>query len=228
MPVTLGAITLDDATTAFKEKLEEVGGRDERRITVSGLVTGFSAVPAIESRLDEILDAASLSDYTAELSLRPGRWLLVRRQSYRREVRADDLVGAFTLELGARNAFEESVDVTSLNWPIATSGATLNAASAGTLYARPVITLVASGTLIDPAFSDGERTLSFSGTVADAESLVIDALAGIVTLEGDDVTPYTAGEFPRIPPEGVTLTYTDDAASSHTATATVAFRDRWW
>jgi hypothetical protein len=56
----------------------------------------------------------------------------------------------------------------------------------------------------------------------------MDGRSGVVTLEGADVTPYTSGEFPRIAPEGTTLTYEDDAASSHTAAVTVAFRDRWW
>ena len=42
MSITLGPVTFDDSTTAVKEKLEEVGGRDERRITISGIVTGLS------------------------------------------------------------------------------------------------------------------------------------------------------------------------------------------
>lgn len=228
MPVTLGPVTFDAANTAVKEKLEEVGGRNERRITVSGLITGLNTAAAIESRLDEILDAASLADYSAELILRPGRRLWVRREAFRREVRAEELAGAFTLDLAARDAFEESTDVTVLNWVITASGATLNAASAGTLFARPVIALTASGNLMDPAVSDGERTIAFSGTVGDGQVLMFDAAARIVMLEGDDVTPYTTGDFPRVPPEGATLTYTDHASSSHTATATVAFRDRWW
>ena len=165
MPITLGTVTFDDANTAVKEKLEEVGGRNERRVTVSGLITGLNTAAAIESRLDEVLDAASVLDYSAALIVRPGRRLWVRREAFRREVRADELAGAFTLELAARDAFEESTDITLLNWIIATSGATLNAASAGTLSAWPVITLTANGTLIDPAVSDGERTIAFSGTV---------------------------------------------------------------
>jgi len=228
MPITLGAITFDDATTAVKEKLEEVGGRNERRVTISGLVTGLSNASAIESALDGILDAASLADYSAELRLRDGRRLWVRRETYRREVRADDLVGSFTLELGARDAIEESVAESITNWPITASGTTLNTASAGNVYSRPVITLVAIGTLVDPAVSDGARTVSYSGMVADGETLVFDAVANAVLLEGTDVTPYTTGEFPRIAPEGTTLTYSDDASSSHTATGTVGFRDRWW
>ena len=39
MAVTLGSVTFDDAHTTVREKLEEVGGRNERRITVSGAIT---------------------------------------------------------------------------------------------------------------------------------------------------------------------------------------------
>lgn len=228
MPVTLGAVSFDETHTTVREKLEEVGGRNERRVTISGLVLGESAVADIEVQLDAILDAASVEDYSAALSLRAGRRLLVRRNAFKREIRGDELVGAFTLELEAREPFEESEDETQLPWAIAVSGATLNAMSAGTLYAEPVIAITATGTLINPAVSDGTRTLAYSGSVADGETLVIDGVASRATLEGADVTPYTTGAFPRIPAEGATLTYTDDAASSHTASATVTFRDRWW
>lgn len=228
MPITLGSVTFDEANTTVREKLEEVGGRNERRITLTGLVLGESAVGDIEARLDAMLDAASLEDYSGVLSLRAGRRLLVRRDAFKRELRPEELVGAFTLDLSARDPFEESIAETLLNWTIAASGATLAAAALGTMDARPVITLVASGTLVDPALSDGTRTMGFAGTVQDGESLVFDAPAGKVTLEGSDVTPYTTGDFPRIAPEGTTLTFTDATSSSHAAAATVRFRSRWW
>jgi len=228
MPITLGSVTFDELNTTVREKLEEVGGRNERRITLTGLLLGESTVADIEARLDAMLDAASLEDYSGVLSLRAGRRLLVRRDAFKRELRPEELVGAFTLDLSARDPFEESIAETLLNWIIAASGATLNAAALGTMDAKPVITLTATGTLIDPAVSDGTRTIAFSGTVPNGQSLVLDAPAGKVTLAGADVTPYTTGDFPRIAPEGTTLTFTDATGSSHTATATVRFRSRWW
>lgn len=228
MPITLGTITFDDATTAVKEKLEEVGGRNERRITISGLVTGLSDVASIESRLDDILDAASRQFYTAELSLRPGRVLFVKRENFRREVRPDELVGVFTLELAALDAFEESVAFASANWPIAASGAALGLASAGNMRTPASIFLTAVDDLLDPAISDGEHALAFSGIVSAGGMLIIDGILGRVILNAKDVTPYTSGEFPQIAPEGTTLTFTDDIESSHSANATVTYRDRWW
>ncbi len=228
MAVTLGSVTFDEANTTVREKLEEVGGRNERRITLTGLVLAESTPVAIEARLDAILDAASLEDYSGVLSLRAGRRLLVRRDSFKRELRPEELVGAFTLELVARDPFEESTAETLLNWTIAASGATLSVTALGSTDAQPVITLTASGTLIDPVLSDGMRMMTFTGTVGTGQALVFDAPLGRVTLAGADVTPYTTGEFPRLGPEGTTLTYTDASGSSHTAAATVRFRSRWW
>lgn len=228
MPITLGSVTFDEANTTVREKLEEVGGRNERRITLSGLVLGESTVADIEARLDAILDAASLEDYTGVLSLRAGRRLQVRRDAFKRELRPEELVGAFTLELSARDSFEESIATTTVNWTIAASGATLNVTPLGTTDAQPIIALTAVGTLIDPTLSDGLRAMAYSGTVANGESLVFDASARKVSLAGADVTPYTTGEFPRLAPEGTTLTFTDAVGSSHAASATVQFRNRWW
>lgn len=228
MSVTLGPITFDEAYTTISDELEEVGGRNERRIKVSGMIVSQNTVAAIESQIDAILDAASLEDYSGELSLRAGRRLWVRRNEFSREVKSESLVGAFTLELEAKDTFEESISLTTVNWTITASGQTQAASSSGTAYAKPKISLVATGTLINPTFSDGTRTLSFSGTVQDSETLVLDAGVSSATLEGADVTPYTTGLFPQISPEGTTLTYTDDAGSSHTAQATVTYRDRYW
>ena len=189
---------------------------------------GESAVAAIEARLDAMLDAASLADYTGELSLRAGRRLLVRRDAFKREVRPEELVGAFTLELSARDPFEEASSETSLNWTIAASGATISVASSGTADALAAVALTATGTLIDPAVSDGTRTISFSGTVASGKVITFDAVSRKVTINSADVTPYTAGQFPRIAPEGTTLRYTDASGSSHAAAATVKYRSRWW
>lgn len=228
MATTLGPVTFDEAHTTVREKEEEVGGRNERAVTVSGVIVDRASVAEIEADLDAIIDAASVEDYTAALSLRGGRRLWVRREGFMREIKGEALVGSFKLELAARDPFEESEAETAIAWNVSASGAQQAAASSGNVYAKPVIELVASGDVIDPVFSDGERMIAYSGTVQDGETLVFDGEAGMVTLEGADVTPYTSGVFPRIAPEGTTLTYTDDAASSHTAAVIVRFRDRWW
>ncbi|MBN2310876.1 MAG: hypothetical protein JXR94_18015 [Candidatus Hydrogenedentes bacterium] len=228
MAIALGSVTFDEAYTTVREKQEEVGGRDERLIELSGLIHGESTLAGIEARLDAIVDAASAADYGAALCLRPGRRLWVRRESFAREIRRDAQVGAFTLTLRARDRFEESIEPTEIAWAIAASGATTAVCSAGNADAAPVLALEADGDLVNPAFSDGARTIAYAGVVADGSTLEFDGEAGQVRLDGEDVTPYSTGAFPRIAPEGTTLVYTDDAASSHTAAVAIAFRDRWW
>ena len=228
MPIILGALTLDENQTAASEKLEEVGGRDERVITLKGVITGLADVAAIEAALDGLNDAASVEEYSATLSLRTGRRFLVRRNAFTREIDAAKQVGAFTLELHARPPFEESDSETALVWAIAASGATAEPDTAGTAEALPRIELTAIGEVVNPAISDGTNTIAYAGIVGDGETLVFDAATRTAVLEGVDVTPYTTGDFPRITPDGATLTYTDDASSTHTAAATIYYRDRWW
>lgn len=228
MAITLNGLAFDEAHTTVREEYAEVGGRDARIIRISGVIAGESSVVAIESALDAILDAASAEDYSADLSLREGRVLHVRRAKFQREIAASSLLGSFILELEAKSPFEEAATQSEEPWTIAASGATIALETDGNVFSLPRIELVASGALVNPAMSDGIRTLTYMGTVGDGETLVVDAASGTVTLEGVDVTPYTMGEFPRIASEGTTLTYTDDASSAHTASATVFYRARWW
>lgn len=228
MAITLGSFTFDEAHTTFEEQYEEVAGRDERVVIVKGLIAGESTVPAVESKLDAVLDAASVDGYTLALSLRDGRRLLVRRDAFERHVLRERMCGAFTLRLRARDPFEESATVVQTPWNVPASGATLNLSSGGNAAAHAVLSMAATGSVVDPSFSDGVRTIAYSGIVADGETLVFDGVLRRVTLEGADVTPYASGDFPVIDPAGTTLTYADDVSSSHTASVTVRHRDRWW
>lgn len=228
MSITLGTITFDEAHTAVREQYEEVGGRDSRRIEISGLVAGMRSVENIEARLDAILDAASQETFDAALSVRNGRRMFVRRARFSREILRPRLVGTFSLVLEARNAFEESIAATSIDWPVTISGTTLPVSAGGNTSSLPTITLVASGQVVAPGFSDGSRSLVYGGTVGNNKTLVFDAAAGKVWLDSVDVTPYTEGVFLQIQPEGTVLTYSDAEDSSHTASVNVSFHDRWW
>lgn len=227
MAITLGEVTFDEGHTTVREKHEEVGGRDARTVKISGVIMGEHSVADVEARLDAILAAASDVACETELCLRGGRRLLVRREEFTREIARDSLVGSFVLELAADNPFEEASSPSSENWSVSESGDTKVVSSSGTAPAPAKITLVAAGSVVDPAFSDGTRSIDYSGTVANGETLVFDGPNGKATLEGEDVTPYTSGEFPHLTPPSTTLTYTDDASSSHTASVTVEWRNRW-
>jgi hypothetical protein len=226
MSVTLGTYTFPQPLTAVAEALEELGGRDARRIRLQGVLDGFPTREALEAELDALLAAASASD-AVPLSLREGRRYFVRRTAFKREIAEDPLTGAYTLQLDALPPYEEAAAETVDSWYFAASGATKALDTPGNIPTPPRIELQAIGTLYDPTFSDGERVITYHGVLADEEVLILDGPAASVTLNGDDVTPYTTGVFPRIVPGGTTLTYTDTAGSSHAGIATLRFRDRW-
>lgn len=228
MAIVLSTETFDELHTSAREKHEEVGGRDGRRIEISGVIAGEQTVAAVEARLDAILQAASSEDYGAALSLRSGRRLWVRRVQFSRDVSPSTRVGSFVLVVEAKSPFEESVETRITEWPITTQEAELGLLTGGNACALPILTVVASGTLMNPSFSDGTRSILFSGTVQDGETLMLDCVEGHATLEGQDVTAYTAGVFPRISPGGTTLRWADSPGSSHHANVTITLRDRWW
>ena len=228
MAVTLGDVSFDPATTTVRETHEEVGGRRERVIEISGVVVAGNSESAIHAALDAILAAASTADYSAALSLRPGRRMFVRRAAFARSVSPDTLTGSFVLKLSARDAFEESTAIHSTAWPVTVSGATLALTTSGNTIAHLSIRLTATGSIVDPSFADGTRMIAYAGTLAAGDVLVFDGELGTALLNGDDVLPYVTGTFPELGPDGAVLTYQDAAPSSHHANVTVEHRDRWW
>jgi len=226
--ITLGTLTLDETLTSVKECYEEVGGRDERIVELRGVIAGESTTAAIEARLDALLALASAEDYATALSLRAGRRLWVRREAFTREVSRERLVGAFKMTLGARDPFEESTAVTTVMWGVTASGATLALTTQGNAPARPVITMNPAAPVVSWQLSDGVRTLAAQGTFVPGLTLVVDGVGRRVTMAGGDITPFTSGEFPEIAPGGTTLTYVDDAGSSHQMNLSIAHRGRWW
>ena len=228
MAIKLNSYIFDPENTSVRDRMEEVGGKDERKFVLSGLIVAKSSVEEVESELDLIVDEASKPNYGAKLSLRDDREFAVERERFERKVGEEELIGAFELELRAKDPFEYATDETTDTWNVTASGQTKEVTAGGNVYSKPRLTLTASGDVVNPSISDGTRTITYTGTVADGEVLVFDADAGTVTLEDEDVIPYTTGEFPQISPEGTTLEYVDDESSSHTATVGIVFRDRWW
>ncbi len=228
MAITLGGVTFDPRATHVREQLEEVGGRDERRIILSGVVSGLPTRAEIEARLDAIVQAASADDWSAALQLRPGRRLRVRRDAYTREVDASGRTGSFELKLGARDPFEESTDAVTVAWAIDGDGATCALDTDGNASARPVVTLTAVTDLVYPGLDDGARRIVYDGIVPAGSVLVFDAVEGRALLDDADVTPYAFGAFPLISPGGTTLVYRGDPSAPLEAAATIGYRHRWW
>lgn len=228
MPVTLGSVSFDPSAVTVRERHEEVGGRRERVIEIAGVIAGLSSEGAIHDVLDAVLNEASSEDYSVALSVRAGRRMFVRRAEFVRNTSVEALTGTFELTLSARDPFEESTALHSVAWPITASGAELELDTNGNASAQLAITLTAIGTIVNPSFSDGVRTIAYSGTLSTGDVLRVDGAAGTALLNGHDVLPYVSGVFPQLEPGGVTLTYEDDATSSHAVSVTVEYRDRWW
>ena len=224
-PLTLGGLQLDPRHTSVREEYEEVGGRDARTIRIEGLLQDADA-DALEAALGGVMAAASGLG-TVPLILRPGRVLQVRRLAFRRE-RPRRGHTAFHLDLEAPDPYEYAGAETETPWAIAASGDVIGLTPAGNVWAPVRVALFANGDLVTPAIGDGTRTATYTETVAAGSLLTFDGATGRVTLDDEDVTPYVTGDLPRIGPGPSTLTYAGDAASSHDATGSVVYRDRWW
>ena len=225
MSVVLGSYVFPDAIRV-REEHEELGGRDGRVVLIEGVVEGSSATVVV-GVLAAVMAAASEVE-EGVLQLRPGRGLLVRRRGFVREVAADGRTGSFVLRLEARDPFEFSLADTTVNWSVVSSGDTQELSTSGNVWAPLLFTVAAVGDLVEPTFSDGIRTMVYEGIVGDGQVLVLDGALGMATLDGADVTAYTGGDFLRVLPGGTTVTFSDDAGSSHSVSVVVSFADRWW
>lgn len=226
MPITLGPITFDETRVVVREKHEEIAGRTVRTVLLTVLLDQAFTPASLEARLDAIVAAVPCDGYTT-LSLRPGRRLHVRRLAVSRAIARARLTGALELKLESRDPTEEADTPRIEVWRTTVSGHSRTCPSGGNAPAFAHVTIVADAPLAEPAISDGARTITYHGAVAPFQSLVIDGETGAVVLDGEDVTPYTSGQPPRILPPQTTLVFSDAEDSSHDATITLAYRDRW-
>jgi hypothetical protein len=224
--ITLGTVTFDPVFTAVTEKHQEIGGRDARVIRLTGLLDDLAAPEDLEDTLDAILEAASDATGLVDLRLRTGRYLKVRRVNFTREVHRPGAAARYVLDLEAPDPYEYAATENTTPWAVSQAGAILEVTGGGNAPAPVRFELAPDAELFHPTFSDGTRTITYDGQVDLGDTLVFDGIAGKVTLNGEDVTPYTEGELPRMDPGDTTFTY--GAQWAHTASVTVTWRDRWW
>ena len=228
MGIQLGLLEFGDRVTAVKERLREVGGRDAREISIKGVVEGLATIVEVEAELDSILEASSDANEEVSLSIRSGRELLVRRIDFKREVHRVVPAGAFELLLEARDPVERSETEVVLTHTYPDTGNDYELGTLGNASAPIYASLTPVSNVTQPALSDGERTLTYDGVLLAGTTLVLDGVSGRVTLDGEDVTPYTDGELPRLETGDNTLTYTHDAGDSSAVDLILRYRDRWW
>jgi len=227
MGITLGGYAFGDTVTAVRESLKERGGRDARVVLIKGLLEGFPSVAALEAELDALVAAASDAEEVA-LTLRPGRRLWVKRTGFVREVYRAALTAAFELSLEASDAVEEAEEESVVAGVYTDTQPSLSVPTLGNTPARPRITLVPSAAVTRPSVGVGDSVLTYEGIVAAGQSLVVDAAAGAVWLDGVDVTPYTIGIPPLLAPGNNAIAYQDETTPTPDIAVTLHFRNRWW
>jgi hypothetical protein len=226
MGIRLGAHEFGDHVTAVLEELRETGGRDARVITLEGVIADLDSIAGIEAALDAI--AAAASEGEAPLSIRSGRELLVTRTALRREIHRAALTGAFALVLEARDPVERAEEESVVTADFYFSGASTDLEAGGNTIVPLIAYLTPDEEVERPSLSDGTRTLVYDGVLSGGETLTLDGESGRVLLSGEDVTPYTEGELPRLAPGENTLTYAQGTGTGIVMSAELRFRARWW
>ena len=227
MAIQLGDYMFGESVTSAQEAVKERGGRDARVVILHGALEGHATVEALEAELDAIAVAASATEL-APLSLRPGRRLLVRRAGFTRQVYRDARTAVFELRLEADDAFEQAEEETVVAGVFMGTQLELEVPANGNTPALPRIAITPSGGVTRPRLTAGGRSLVYDGIVPEGATLVIDAAAGLVSLDDEDVTPYTEGLPPWLPPGSNTLTYSDESEVMPDVAVEVRFRSRWW
>jgi hypothetical protein len=226
--IRIGDLTLSDGTVAVQERRDTDPDLPARTIRITGAVGDAETLAVLESRLDNIARAAAGNAGPVALSLRPGRSLSATLQRFDREVHRTAREAVFTALFTSSQAFEEADAETQLSWTIQAWGAALPLENGGTVACAAHIRFTASGGILLPAFDDGVRRLTYSGSMAAGQVLVIDGGARRVTHDGLDVTAQVSGEYPQAEPGATTLRFYDDFDSSHQGAAVVRWRARWW
>ena len=140
------------------------------------------------------------------------------------------------MALGEDLIWQELVDV-----------ATFKVTNPGTYDAKPIITitaldgemsgdeclvgaydpvLVIEDTLTNPAMTIAGQTITYTGTIAPGESLIIDCQKGHVTKGGLNANAGISGDFPVLGPGDNNLTMTDES-SSNGGLVKVEYNGRW-
>lgn len=225
---TLGAYSFRADRTRVLSDLRFVEDRLRRQVELLGLLDGFPTRADFQAELAG-LDAAveAFEAGQATLSLVAGRWLAGRVLRYRKTVDEAARSAAFRLIVLSEDRYERSQTLHEATLELTASGQSLALENAGTAESRPRLTLTALGALLDPRLGDGARALTYHGALAPGDALLLNCDAHTAELSGGNALHELVGDWPRLAPGATTLTYSDDAASSHSGLLRVEYRDFW-
>jgi hypothetical protein len=220
-----------------------------RAITLAGKIVAPS-LPALDTAMDQLAAAASLTDTVLTVAETVPRQCTVRRSGRLLMKPVTDRIAAYSVLLTAPDPRRYSTTLQSqstalpvssggITLPItlpltitagATSG-TITLTNAGSIATRPTFTI--TGPVVSPAilvqYPDSTvKQLAYSDTLVTGDSLVIDTDARTVTLNGTvSRRRYLSGSWPEIPPgQSVTVQWVASAPSP-TALLTGTCRSAW-
>ncbi|HYN44877.1 MAG TPA: hypothetical protein VER35_02660 [Candidatus Limnocylindrales bacterium] len=97
--------------------------------------------------------------------------------------------------------------------------------SEGRAPTTPEWTLIAIGTIINPAISNGAERMEWNGTLNPGDVMVI--LDGMVSINGSR-SGNVSGTVPEVDAGKNTFVYSDDEGSSHNCTIEVMWNDAYY
>ncbi len=226
---SVGDFTFPERRTVVTVRTREVLSRVRREIEIVSLFCSYASLSQLESDLEALEGALERFDRReAGLSLHPGRYLMGWRRDWQKLIEPQARAASIRLLALTDDRFERSVEEHVLNVSITQQNQATPVSQAGNGLAFPRFLLTATGTLINPSFSDGSRTLTCNVQLSPGETLEIDSDRRSVLKNGTtNVLSQTSGEFPLLEPGGGELVYADDAASSHLGSLEIRYRDLW-
>ena len=225
----VGSFVFREETTVAESRTEFVFGRVRRVVTLAGVLNGFSSRSAYEAAIAEVRRELERFDRgETDFSLTAGRFIEGRRRRFDLVRNDAGCFAAVHLEILAADRYERSESESAEVVAIAASPQTVPLEPDGNWPALPRLRLEAVGTIVNPSFSDGTRTLSAALTLAPGDVLELDGENRTASKNGsENVLHLISGEFPEVHPAGTDLEYADETPGGPDATLTVAWRDLW-
>ncbi len=226
---SVGDFTFPERRTVVTVRTREVLSRVRREIEIVSLFCSYASLSQLESDLEMLEGELERFDRReAGLSLHPGRYLMGWRRDWQKLIEPQARAASIRLLALTDDRFERSIEEHVLNVSVAQQSQATPVSHAGNGWAFPQCSIAATGTLINPSFSDGSRTLTCNVQLSPGETLQIDSDRRSVLKNGTaNVLSQTLGEFPLLEPGGGELVYADDAASSHLGSLEIRYRDLW-
>lgn len=227
--VAVGSFTFPPRNTAVDIQTRFVDGRTRKVIRVDTILLGSGTLNEFLNEVADLEGEIEKFDRgEATLSITDGRYVTGRRMSLQRTLDESTRFAAFEIRFLTGDRFERSVALHEESRLITASGDSIQVTQAGNAASRPLVLITATGDLVRPALSDGERTMTYEDTQQAGSVLSIDADLQTAVLDGsDNVLNRMSGSFPILTPGVTTLTYTDNPTSSHSGALTVKYRDTW-